>query len=132
MSRVRPRRAWLILALVLFVGLWLAYDGARALILGDYTTPSSGRFAGQLGPWAGLFEGLGINPRSTAVKALHVLYGALYSLAGLAWLMVGERLRRPLALLAVLGLWYLPFGTLINLAALALLLAGWSSGGGAQ
>jgi hypothetical protein len=42
--------AWLIAALVLLNGGWMAFDGGRALMLGDYVTPRTGQFAGQLGP----------------------------------------------------------------------------------
>ena len=39
--------AWIIVALGLMQGGWLAFDGSRALIVGDYVTPSSGQYAGQ-------------------------------------------------------------------------------------
>jgi hypothetical protein len=44
-----------------------AYDGSRALIVGDYVTPKSGAYAGQLGPWAKLVAAVGIEPRSTVM-----------------------------------------------------------------
>jgi hypothetical protein len=44
------RLDWLIVALALLEGSWLAFDGAHALITGDYVTPKTGRYAGQLGP----------------------------------------------------------------------------------
>lgn len=94
----------------------------RALFVGDYVTPSSGEYAGQLGPWADLVSSTGLEPRSTPIKWTFVIYGliALFMVAFFTmrlrwawWGMVG---------VCVLGLWYLPFGTLANIINLALLL----------
>jgi hypothetical protein len=41
---------WIVAALAALNGGWMTFDGARALIVGDYVTPSSGEYAGQLGP----------------------------------------------------------------------------------
>jgi hypothetical protein len=43
-----------ILAVSLVMGAWLLFDGFRALATGHYTTPASGPYAGQLGPWSRL------------------------------------------------------------------------------
>jgi hypothetical protein len=42
----------IILVLALLEGGWSAFDGGRALVVGDYVTPHSGDLAGQLGQWA--------------------------------------------------------------------------------
>ena len=34
--------AWLVMALVLLNGGWMAFDGGRALVVGDYVTPKTG------------------------------------------------------------------------------------------
>ncbi|MCA9291118.1 MAG: hypothetical protein KDA25_08315 [Phycisphaerales bacterium] len=112
---------WTIIALGLFIGAWLAFDGGRAIIVGDYVTPASGRFAGQLGPWSRLIAAIGLDPRSMPVKALHVVVGAGWIILAVAFM-----LRRPWAspmLMAwcVATLWYLPWGTLIGLVVLGLL-----------
>lgn len=105
----------LISFLVLFTAGWMLFDGSRALIVGDYVTPASGEYAGQLGPWANLVQRLGIEPRSTFMKSIFVLYGllALATLgcywAGYSW--AGS----ALMVICFLGLWYLPFGTIANL-----------------
>ncbi len=52
---------WVVAALALIEGGWLAFDGGRALIVGDYVTPSSGPSAGQLGPWSKVVSALGID-----------------------------------------------------------------------
>lgn len=111
-----------IVVLGLLLGGWLLFDGSRALVVGDYVTPSSGRFAGQLGPWSSLFEAIGVSPRSFAVKALHVVVGAAW-LVGLGGLVFGAGWARPVLFAsAVASLWYLPFGTLIALVVGVLLL----------
>ncbi|MGH9904860.1 MAG: hypothetical protein ACRD8U_04645 [Pyrinomonadaceae bacterium] len=48
---MRWLRSIIIVLAVLQAG-WMTFDGARALIVGDYVTATSGEYAGQLGPWA--------------------------------------------------------------------------------
>ncbi|KAA3607149.1 MAG: hypothetical protein DWQ01_15720 [Planctomycetota bacterium] len=114
--------AWIVVALAFIEGGWLAFDGGRALIVGDYVTPSSGPFAGQLGPWSKVVSAVGIEPRSTLMKSIHLALG-------IAWLgaMVCFVLQLPWAwtamlVCAVLGLWYLPFGTVLSITQIVLLL----------
>jgi hypothetical protein len=72
MGRVQPdgRSAlgWVVVLLAGVEAGWMVADGARALVIGDYRTPARGRHAGQLGPWAGLVQLVGIPPRSTLMK----------------------------------------------------------------
>ena len=117
---MRPRVGILLARIVLEAG-WFAFDGARALATGDYVTPSSGRHAGQLGPWAGVVRTVGIEPRSTGMHAFFLAYGSVWlvTAAGL-----GRRLPRgrwALAILAAGALWYLPFGTLLSALQLGIL-----------
>lgn len=114
--------AWVVLLLALVEGGWLAFDGGRALLIGDYVTPSTGQYAGQLGPWSKLVLAVGIEPRSTLMKSIHLVLG-------LAWLavMVCFALRLPWAwwgmlICAIVSLWYLPFGTLLSMIQIVLLL----------
>lgn len=100
----------------------MVFDGARALVVGDYLTPSSGEYAGQLGPWSKLVRKAGIEPRSTMMKSIFVVYG-------LAWLAIATAfgLRVPWAWLAMLiaalgSLWYLVVGTSVSVVVIALLL----------
>jgi len=113
---------WLVVALALFNGGYMVFDGTRALILGDYITPSSGEYAGQLGPWSKLAEAVGIEPRSTLMKLVFVVFG-------IVWLAmaVSFSLRLPWAwggmlIVAIIGLWNLIFGTVVNLVIIVLLL----------
>ena len=110
---------WLRIALVtlgLVEGAWMAFDGTRALVVGDYVTRSTGAYAGQLGPWNYVVEAVGIPPRSTAMKLAFVAYGA-------AWLTIafGVATRSPWAwramlIAAIATLWYLPVGTIFGIA----------------
>ena len=115
---------WIIVILVTFTAGWMLFDGSRALITGDYVTPKSGEYAGQLGPWSNLVKAVGIEPRSTLMKLIFVGYGlaAFVVLAcfafGLSWA------RTALIIVCVLGLWFLPIGTVTNLIALIMLLIG--------
>lgn len=113
---------WIAAGLSGLLGAWLCFDGLRALVVGDYVTPRTGRYAGQLGPWSATFRALGIDPRSTPVKMLHVAVGAAL-IASVVLIMVSPRLGwRCLLASCVCALWYLPFGTLAMLIALVLLL----------
>ena len=112
---------WIIVALAALVAGWMVFDGTRALIVGDYVTPSSGEYAGRLGPWADVVSTLGIEPRSTGMKLFFVVYG-------LAWLaIVAAFVRRrawalkAMAVAAAGSLWYLVIGTVASAIQLALL-----------
>lgn len=72
----------LIISLAVIEGAWMTYDGARALRVGDYVTPRSGAYAGQLGPWHRVVSAAGIAPRSNLMKIIVVVYGV----RGLIWL----------------------------------------------
>jgi len=108
-----------VIFLTLVEGCWMAFDGIRALTVGDYVT-SSGPRAGELGPWHYVVESVGIAPRSTLMKIIFVAFGA-------GWLLIASGLIRrvPWALTgvlwaAVLTLWYLPVGTAFGLIQIAL------------
>lgn len=112
---------WIITLLVLLTAGYMLFDGAHALIVGDYITPTNGEYAGQLGPWAGLVASIGIDPHSTFMKVVFVAYG-FSTLAVLAGFVTQQSWgRSALLVMAVLGLWYLPFGTAINIIVLMLL-----------
>ncbi len=114
--------AWLVVALVVLNGGWMAFDGGRALLTGDYVTPRSGPHAGALGTWSKVVSTVGIDPRSTLMKTLFVVYGlAFVGLVG-AFVLGVSKAWLALLVVAALGLWYVPFGTLINAIVIALLL----------
>lgn len=112
---------WIIVILIILSAGWMFTDGLRALVLGDYLTPTSGEYAGQLGPWANVLQTIGLEPHSTFIKSTFVVYGltALTAVTGFATNQPWGR--NSLILIAVFGLWYLPIGTGANIIALILL-----------
>ena len=113
---------WIVLALALFQGGWLTFDGSRALIVGDYLTPATGSRAGQLGPWSHVVSSLGFEPRSRFIKCFHLFLGIAWLIALIVlavrpasgwWLALG---------CGVATLWYLPIGTVISIIVIVLLL----------
>ena len=108
--------------LVLLNAGWMIFDGSRALLKGDYITPRSGPRSGQLGPWARIVSAVGISPRSTLMKWIFVVLGIVYLGMAVAFLLGAPWANVGLILVAVLGLWYLPFGTLINILVILLVL----------
>jgi len=113
---------WLSVLMIAATAGWMVFDGANALITGNYVAPASGEFASQLGPWASLVQAIGIEPQSIWMKLIFIVQGL-----GTLAVVVSYMLNKPwawtsLLIAMLLGLWYLPFGTLINLLALILLL----------
>jgi hypothetical protein len=117
-----PALKWIVLALALFQGAWLTFDGSRALIVGDYVTPKSGARAGELGPWSDLVSRVGLAPRSRLIKCVHVFLGLLWLMAFVSafydpasswWILLGS---------AAATLWYLPIGTVASTIIIVLLL----------
>lgn len=114
---------WVVVALVVVDAGYMVVDGGRALVAGDYFTPSSGEHAGELGPWARVVSALGVEPRSTGMKAFFVAYGLVWLGVAAAfafgrpswswWAMLG---------LAVGSVWYATVGTVVSIAVVALLL----------
>lgn len=113
---------WTIVGVGVVIGGYMAFDGVWALTAGDYLVPRTGPHAGQLGPWSGMIERAGLEPRSAPVKSCFVVFG-------IAWLSLVAAYATGqvwggwgLMILSVLSLWYLPFGTLLALVELGLLL----------
>jgi hypothetical protein len=113
---------WIVLLLAFVEGGWLAFDGGRAMVVGDYVTPSTGRFAGQLGPWSKIVSAVGIEPRSTLMKSIHLVLGVtwltimVFFACRFRWAWWG------MLVCAIAGLRYLPFGTLLSVIQVTLLL----------
>jgi hypothetical protein len=115
---------WIISILILSTAGWMLLDGTRALVVGDYVTPTTGDHAGQLGPWANLVEAVGIEPRSTLMKSIFVIYGLLTLVITVCFVLKLPWVRPALIVACIVGLWYLPFGTITGLIVLFLLLSG--------
>ena len=113
---------WIVLALALFQGGWLTFDGSRALIVGDYVTPAAGPRAGQLGPWSRVVLALGFEPRSTFIKCLHLFLGIAWLIAMIVLLAQPVKGWWVVLCCAMATLWYLPIGTVVGIIVIVLLL----------
>jgi hypothetical protein len=112
----------LAISLGVLLGGWLMFDGVRALTVGDYVTPTSGDYAGQLGPWSQVVAAVGVEPRSSLMKGTHVLLGGFWLLSAGGFAIRRSWAWPAMAIAAGTSLWYLPLGTLIGVIELALLL----------
>jgi hypothetical protein len=97
-------------------------DGVRALLVGDFITPKSGPYAGQLGPWTRLVSAIGIAPRSALMKWLFVAYGAIWLAVVVAFALRVQWAWMAMLVLAVGSLWYLIFGSIVSALVIVLLL----------
>ncbi len=112
----------LVVVLALVEAGWMTFDGTRALVKGDYVTPSTGAHAGVLGPWSKVVAAVGIPPRSTGMKVAFVVWGVGWLAATGAYVVGVGRARAAMIALAAGSLWYAPVGTVLGIAQLALLL----------
>jgi hypothetical protein len=116
------RLGWLVLTLAFSEAGWLAFDGGRALLVADYVTPSSGPYAGQLAPWAKVVSAVGIEPRSTLMKSIHLALGTAWLIVTICFALRMPWARSGMLVCSVLCLWYFPFGTLLSIIQIGLLL----------
>jgi hypothetical protein len=100
-----------LVAMGILEGAWMTFDGTRALVVGDYVTPSSGAHSGELGPWSKVVSAVGIPPRSTAMKLIFVVYGLSWLVIALALALRYQWAPRTMLIAAIATLWYLPVGT---------------------
>ena len=113
--------SWIVVALTIINAGWMVFDGTRALTVGDYVTPQTGEYAGQLGPWSTLVKAIGIEPRSTLMKFIFGAYGVVTILIAICFALKLPWAWRGMVMISVLGLWYLPVGTIMNMIVLVLL-----------
>jgi len=113
---------WIVIALALMEAGWMTFDGARALIIGDYVTPKSGEYAGQLGPWTKVVSAVGIAPRSTLMKWTFVIYGMTWLIIIGCFALESPWARWAMLIAAAGSLWYLWVGTISSLILITLLL----------
>jgi hypothetical protein len=111
---------WIVAVLAFLEAGWMTFDGLRAHITGSYTSPGGER-AGQLGPWASVVSAVGIDPHSFGMKWTFILYGAVWIVITICFL-VGLRWARTAMLVAAIGsLWFLPIGSLLSVVQIVLL-----------
>lgn len=113
---------WIVALLAFVEGGWLAFDGGHALVTGDYVTPSSGTYAGKFGPWSKLVLAVGLEPRSTSMKAIHLALGTIWIAMIICFVLRLPWAWTAMLVCAITGLWYLPFGTLLSIIQIVLLL----------
>jgi len=113
---------WIIVVVAFIAAGWIAFDGAHALVTGNYVTQRSGPHAGQLGPWSKRLTAMGLDPRSLFVKWLHLVIGTAWRGAIVAFAFRVRRAWGAMLVGAIAGLWYVPFGTLISLIVIGLLM----------
>lgn len=103
---------WVVVFLAVMNFGFMAFDGGRALVKGDYIRPQSGKYAGQLGPWTKLVLKIGIEPESTAMKMIFLIWG-LAGLAITAFFILNVKWAADgLMIINFLSLWYLVPGTI--------------------
>ena len=102
---------WIIVVMSLLNAGYMLYDGSRALVTGDYIRPKSGEYAGQLGPWAKIAARVGIDPMSSVMKSVFVVFGIVGLIVTLAFAFGVPWGWRALLAFNICSLWNLYFGT---------------------
>lgn len=100
---------------------FMTYDGMHAFITGDYIRPATGEYAGQLGPWTNVTETLGIDPLSTLMKSIFVIYGLVGLYITFSFIRRKPWARKGLIVFNILALWYFFVGTLSSVVQITLL-----------
>ncbi|MFQ5411457.1 MAG: hypothetical protein ACE5EC_04145 [Phycisphaerae bacterium] len=114
--------AWIVVVLAFVHGGWFAFDGTHAVLTGDYITPKSGPYAGQLGPWSKLVSAVGIEPRSTLMKSIFSAYGTLWLVIIVCFIFKLPWAWWAMLAAAIGAAWYIWFGTILSLTQVGLLL----------
>ena len=94
---------------------WMTFDGTRALIVGDYVTPKTGQYAGQLGPWTKVVSAVGIEPRSTFMKSVFAIYGTTWLVIIGFYIARRRKVSGAMFFAAAGSIWYYPVGTAASL-----------------
>lgn len=113
---------WIIIAAAVLNFGFMAFDGARGIILGDYLRPQTGEYAGQLGPWSKLIEAVGIDPESTTMKLIFVLWGVTGLTITFCYAFNIAWAWPALLIISIATLWYLVPGTALSVLQVLLLL----------
>jgi len=113
---------WVVIVLAVLNFGYMTFDGSRALAKGDYIRPRSGEYAGQLGPWSKLVNKIGINPESTVMKVIFVVWGLIGLFITVCYALKMTWAPNALLVINVLSLWYLVPGTISSALQVVLLL----------
>jgi hypothetical protein len=100
---------------------YMAFDGLRAFITGDYLRFKNGEHAGELGPWTNIAEAMGIDPMSALMKSIFVIVGVYGLIATGAFAMNKKQGFLMLVIFCIASAWNLMFGTMSSVIVLLLL-----------
>jgi hypothetical protein len=103
---------WVVVVLAVMNFGYMAFDGGRALVKGDYIRPGSGAYAGQLGPWSKLVEKVGINPESTTMKIIFLTWGLTGLILTVCFILKIPWSTNALIAINIMSLWYLVPGSI--------------------
>lgn len=112
---------WIIIIMATLNFGYMFFDGSRALATGDYIRPKSGQHAGQLGPWSKAVEKVGINPESTSMKLIFVVWGLAGLYITLAFLQDKPWAWKAMLIANIASLWYAIIGSFSSVVQIALL-----------
>lgn len=113
---------WVVVFLAVMNFGFMAFDGGRALIKGDYIRPKSGKYEGQLGPWAKLVSKSGMNPESTTMKIVFLAWGLFGLAITFCFILNINWAGKALLVINFLSLWYLIPGTISSALQIILLM----------
>jgi len=112
---------WIVVVLAAMNFGYMAFDGGRALVKGDYIRPRSGTYAGQLGAWSKLVAKFGINPESTTMKIIFLAWGVIGLALTVCFILKMPWSTNALIAINVLSLWYLVPGSISSSVQIILL-----------
>ncbi len=113
---------WIIVIMSLLNAGYMTYDGARALMTGDYLRPKSGEYAGQLGPWSRLVEKIGIDPMSPLMKSTFLIFGIAGLFITVAFILNLSWAWNAMLIFNICCLWNLFMGTFSSIMQIVLLI----------
>jgi hypothetical protein len=113
---------WVVVFMSLMNAGHMTFDGLRALIKGDYIRPKTGDYAGQLGPWTKLVAKIGIDPMSTLMKSIFVLFGIVGLVLTVFFALGTEWSWKAMLIFNICSSWNLFFGTASSLFQVILLI----------
>ncbi len=113
---------WIVIILAVLNFGYMLFDGSRALIKGDYIRPTEGEYAGQLGPWNGIVKFIGIDPQSTLMKMIFVLWGLMGIILTICFGLNYQWAWKALLIMNICLLWYLWMGTGLSIIQIILLI----------
>lgn len=113
---------WIVVVLCILNSGFMLFDGTRALITGDYIRPKTGEYAGKLGPWEGLVKTIGINPMSTLMKSLFVVFGITGLCMAFCFALNYGWSWKAMLIYNIAVSWYLVMGTISSVIQLILLI----------